>query len=289
MKLSSLLPKGNSKSLETVISRLDSGPGNRETWHDLLQHVSRPGSEPRLPEELVGRVEQELDAEICLTKGEILLACGHTARAKQFLRAAPGLATTRHQLAEITSRAASRDSDFNELISNGDQARDARKWAEGARCYNDALLLYPTHFGYMVQHAHCLKEQEKFAEAEIGYRSALALGATVNDVYEHLDFAAAQQGYRDLLGGLPGTAQAEDTGTMMDAPPTKDDIDLVFTLLTGRGAANSAEVLQLLRTQRTIRDVFVWVIRQQRFRARNRELLRLIADGSLGLNPEPRR
>jgi len=277
MKISSLFPGGNGKGIRAIAALLD-----REKWHSALQHVNRPGSGQLLPDGFTGRVEQENDAAVCLMKGETLLACGHGAQAKRFLRAAPRLSTTRRQLGEITLRAASQDTDFMAAVSQADQARDSRQWAEGERRYADGLVLYPAHSGYMVQHAHCLKEQKKFAEAEIDYRSALALGAAADEVCEHLDFAAAQQGHRELPGGYPITA-LQERGMLIDAPPTKADIDLVFTLLTGRGASDTAEMLDVLRTQKTIRDVFIWVIRQRSFRTGNRELLSLIADGSLQL------
>jgi hypothetical protein len=243
----------------------------------LPRRAPSPNGSPQAPDGGVGRVEEEIDAEACLTKGENLLARGREAEARRFLRAAPGLATARLQLVEITSRCAPQDGDFIALIAQADQARDAGRWAEGERRYAEALRLYPTHAGYMVQYAHCLKEQQKFAEAEIHYRSALALGAAPGDIQEHLDFVGARQGYRE-----PPPARHE-AATMMDAPPTCADVDLVFTLLTGAGPADIEEMLHILRTRTTIREVFVWVIKQPSFRTRNRDLLQLIADGSLQL------
>jgi len=180
----------------------------------------------------------------------------------------------------LTTRAASKDSEFRGLVAKADQARDSRQWVEGENHYREALALYPAHSGYMVQYAHCLKEQQKFPEAEIYYRSALALGAPARDVEEHVDFVASQQGYHapvQIL--LPANTES---GTMMDAPPTKDDIDLVSSLLIG-WRTDTAEVLHLLRTRRSVREVFAWVIAEPRFQNHNRELMSLIADGALPL------
>jgi tetratricopeptide (TPR) repeat protein len=255
-------------------------PDRRKNWSLLFRRVRRLGSAQPRADRFRGRPEQETDADICLMRGETLLAGGHDAEGRRFLRAASRLSTTRRQLGDTIARAAAKDAEFIELVTQADQARDAGQWADGARYYAEALALYPAHCGYLVQYAHCLKEQEKFAAAEIHYRSALALGAAVGDVCEHLDFVATRQG--GSPGENPPTARQE-AGMMMDAPPTRDDIELVFTLLTGSGALDTAEVLHILRTQKTIRDVFVWVIRQERFRTRNRELLSLVAAGALAM------
>jgi tetratricopeptide (TPR) repeat protein len=281
MKISSLLPGANGKG-KAAAALLDRKPDKRADWQEMLQRVSRAGSGQLLPDGSIGDVDQETDAEICLTKGEILIACGQGEAAKRFLRAAPRLTTTRRQLAEMTSRAASKDADFTERVAHADRARDAGGWAEGERGYADALALYPAHSGYLVQYAHCLKEQQKFAEAEIHYRSALALGAASGDVEQHLDFVMARQGCRERAVGTAPTARQE-AATLMDASPTREDVDLVFTLLTGQAPADAGEVVEILRTEKTVRDVFARVIRQPSFRAGNRDLLRLIADGTLQL------
>jgi hypothetical protein len=227
------------------------------------------------------RADPTTDADACLAQAESLLGGSQDGGAERLLRAAPRLAKTRRQLVELTLRAATKDGDFIELAARGDQARDAGNWADGERRYAEALALYPAHPGYTVQYAHCLKEQQKFAEAEIHYRSALALGAPPADVTEHLEFVAMRQGYSETGAGNALTAR-QGNGGMMDAPPTRQDVDLAYTLLTGE-APYTADLLDILRTQKSVRDVFVWVIGQSDFLAHNRDLLRLIAGGSLRL------
>lgn len=221
------------------------------------------------------------DAAAQLACGEALLDAGDAAEARQCLRSAPRHAASPAELIEITRKAAAKDAGFAALVAAGDAARDNRRWTEGERCYAEALALYPAHAGYLVQYGHCLKEQEKFAEAEIAYRSAVALGASHDDVARHLAFVAGRQGYEDWQPPV-----AEPAATWMDVAPTRADIDLVYRLLTGE-PADTGQTLDILRRAKTVREVFIAVIEQPGFRAANRDLLGLIADGSLQPEPAP--
>src|SRR5579864_8347557 len=120
----------------------------------------------------VGVPEKETDPELCLIKGEVLRRAGDDYDAQRFLRRAARLSPTRRSASDVALRATARDFEFQRIIEEADQARDAAEWEEAAELYSAALRAYPDHCGYVVQLAHCLKEQDQFAEAECHYRSA---------------------------------------------------------------------------------------------------------------------
>jgi tetratricopeptide (TPR) repeat protein len=218
----------------------------------------------------IGAPEDEADAELCLVKGEVLRRAGHVHEAERFLRQAPRLASNRRGAAAVTLRAASQDFAFQRLIERADQTRDAAEWREAVQLYGEALRAYPEHYGYAVQLAHCLKEQEQFAEAECHYRSALALGAPRADVYEHLVFVAMAQGFPANFGGSWDEALAD--GDPLDAPPTKADGELAVSLLLGREPA-LAEILELLRRHGSLRSLIMAIVEESSFVSANARLL----------------
>ena len=245
-------------------SALAEQPHNFELWSSFLRRLKESQSKARLPERLIGSPNDATDAEICLVKGEILLYDGRSDDAQRFFRQAPRLAPTRRAAAAMALHAANQDSDCKHLIESADHARDSGYWATAAELYSEALRAYPDHFGYMVQYAHCLREQGRFALAECYYRSALALGASLPDVDEHLVFVATRQGFRATFA--PEDNRRSCGGDALDAPPAMADVEIIVFLLLGRKPA-LAEVVKLLREQTSIRglirviseaDSFVW-------------------------------
>jgi len=111
------------------------------------------------------------------------------------LRNVPKAGVRRSERVELSMRASALDTGFVEAIHQADDARDARDWELGMALYGKGISIYPYQYGYIVQRGHCLKELCYFIEAEICYRDALAFGAPLNDVWEHLDFVAKKNGY----------------------------------------------------------------------------------------------
>lgn len=222
----------------------------------------------------IGAAEEHMSGPLCLIKGEVLILAGMISEAKAFLRRAPKLAIARPQAVEFTLRAAELDEEFRRYVSEGDQARDARNWGRAEFDYWRALALYPLHCGYMVQYAHCLKEQGKFADAEIYYRSALALGAPARDVADHLVYAAHQQGY---YGSVPLASADLPTNPLSPTSlPTNFDIEQIALFLTGQRSLTVAVRLELLRRCRTLNDVIKSLIGSPEFGRANHLLLLLL-------------
>ncbi len=222
---------------------------------------------PRGPDlSSIGRVDDELNPDDCLAKGEALLRAGHGEEGHRFLRQAPRLEPKRRKAAKLSIRAGAADFDFQRLIAQADQARDAAAWTKAAGLYNAALQLYPWHFGYMVQYGHCLKESSQFTSAECEYRSALALGAPASDVEEHLAFVAAQQGYTARFNKRQH-GEIDDAESL-NLPPTKADVELLTFVFLGRTPAVS-ETLNLLRDHSSLEGVINALIEDDAFCAAN--------------------
>jgi tetratricopeptide (TPR) repeat protein len=172
-----------------------------------------------------------------------LFAAGRREAAIALLRSLPGRAGARSRAAAATISASQADPAFRAIAARADAERDAGDWHAAVVLYGQALALYPLHAGYLVQLGHCLKEQGAFAQAELAYRSGLALGAPSADLHDHIRHVCALQAAPEAP--IPTTP----AGT--DAPlahlPTGADVELLFLLLRGRRAA-APEVLALLRT-----------------------------------------
>src|SRR5690606_20184929 len=94
---------------------------------------------------------------------------------------------------ESSQRAALADDRFRVHVQQGDWARDSREWSAAEREYSAALALYPYQRTYWTQLGHVTREEGKSAAAECAYRTAIALGAPVDEVDEFLQIVLAQQ------------------------------------------------------------------------------------------------
>jgi tetratricopeptide (TPR) repeat protein len=248
--------------------------GHLQSSEEALRHLNL-GS--------VGVPEKETDPELCLIKGEVLRRAGDDYNAQRFLRRAARLSPTRRSASDVALRAAARDFEFQRIIEEADQARDAAEWEEAAELYSAALRFYPDHYGYVVQLAHCLKEQDQFTEAECHYRSALALGAPRSDVDAHLFFVAEKQGFPVNFDGRWEDAPVD--GDPLDEPPTKADVELVVFLLLGREPA-LAEIVQLMRSHRSLRSLIAAIVEEGSFASANPRLLSSARFAAAAIDPE---
>lgn len=180
-----------------------------------------------------------------------LLAAGREDAATVLLRGVPGRAGSRPAAAMLTIAAGQADPRFAALVAQADAERDARCWDAAEVLYREALALYPLHAGYLVQLGHCLKEQDAMAEAEMAYRSGLALGAPREDVEAHIRHVCAAQGD----AGAPVPDVPRTSVQPLAHAPTAADIELLFLLLRGRRPDPVREVLALLRTAPTCQAV----------------------------------
>lgn len=180
-------------------------------------------------------------------------------------------ATTRADLVALESRSSSKDNRFRQLVADADAARDTSAWVRAEALYREALELYPYSPGYRVQYAHMLKEQGAFPAAELHYRSAYALGIPAQDIAPHLNFVVERNG--QPTAELPAINLAVPA---MDAPPTALDIEILGVLMFHGGSISLERSLQLIRRCRTIKDVALTMIADDRFRQSSGSFLEVL-------------
>jgi hypothetical protein len=196
--------------------------------------------------------------------------------------ALPTLGSGRNEQARLALRAAAVHEGFRDAAGHGDHARDAHDWREGRDAYLRALALFPLHFGYRVQYAHCMKEMGHWIEAEIGYRDALAHGAPFDDVVEHLEFVFRRLGVRyrsvypeQVYARLSG---AEDAGAdSLDGMTDSRDVGRLTTLFWGELVKDPAENVRHLRAAPLLDQFVEHVVGADAFTRNNLSLLSLAA------------
>jgi tetratricopeptide (TPR) repeat protein len=172
-------------------------------------------------------------------------------------------------------RASGLDSRFKSLIKLGDEARDGGDFDLGVSAYRRALKLYPDHQAYHVQLGHCLKEARRFEEAEVGYRDAIALGAPLDDVMEHLSFVMERSGSTqraypaDILDILTGRLRIDRYRLV-----TSRDCLALGELFFGE-TLPASWVVRALRAAPTVGEAVAFLVSDPAFQSRNRRLLAL--------------
>lgn len=166
---------------------------------------------------------------------------------------------------------------FRAMVAEADRARDRGDWAEAERGYRAALAIVPDSAGYRVQLGHMLKEQGRNAEAEVQYRHACALGVEPAKVDQHLRHVVAQQGAApDQWPPRYGS----------DAPmparvPTPDDVNAFARLLWLVPAAGVEDTVALLRLSATCDALFAAMVADARFDQANMTFLEVLRLGEI--------
>lgn len=151
--------------------------------------------------------------------------------------------SNRARMIETSQHSALSDERFRALVQEGDWARDQRNWQAATEFYAQALALYPYQRSYWVQLGHVEKEQGRYAEAEIAYRTAVALGEPLADVEEHVLFVMEQSGD----GSSAYQVHAPSNGIAAEEPPARADIDALMWLMGSDAAPDSTDMLRLMR------------------------------------------
>jgi hypothetical protein len=257
-----------------LLRALASRPDQPGLWQRLLDLAEAGEGLDPAEETALGRIPACATPEGALTRARLLLALGHRVAGTGLLRGIPALAADRDGLVRWTQRAAAYDPDFLGYVGTADRRRDQLSWAEAEYQYFIALQLYPSHSGYVTQYAHCLKEQDKLLDAELCYRSALALGEAPADLWQHIEFVCARQGYRAERPAPPADAPA---AAALHLAPTRQEIASLFELLLGRAPWSNAEVIEVMRRCPRLADVVALLFEQQEFQVTHRSLLEIIA------------
>ncbi|GLV28222.1 hypothetical protein TomTYG75_07450 [Sphingobium sp. TomTYG75] len=251
----------------------------------MLAAPSMRGSDLRF-HDLRSRLATKSDDVVRRTLRLILLRARASANAEQsvgIMRSLPLLAPKRTLAVEISFKAARLDLEFQRLAKEGNAARDNGNWSRGISAYERALTFYPLHSGYRIQLSHCLKEDGQFERAEIGYRDALALGASVADVWPHLEYSVHYGGGAmriyspDVLVELerfPNNTAALDLSH-------SDDLKSLAWLFWEQTEFSLAWTVRMLRTAPRRTQIIEHLMNDPLFSRANRSLLALIGRGAL--------
>jgi len=128
----------------------------------------------------------------------------------------------------------------DEHIRNGDRLRDARRYAEAADAYGNALRLSPTRSDIRIQQGNMLKDSGRVAEAETAYRYALAQTPEDAEIHLQLGHALKLQGrrteallaYRRAIEIEPSFEAAWSELCKADSPQSsaRGDVDALFAM-----------------------------------------------------------
>ena len=236
--------------------------------------------------DLRSRLATKPDDVIRRTLRLILLRARARATAEQSLaimRSLPQLAPRRPLAVEISFNAARFDPEFQRHAKEGNAARDGGHWSRGISAYERALAFYPLHSGYRVQLSHCLKEDGQFERAEIGYRDALALGASVQDVWPHLEYAVHYGGGAMCIYPPDVLAELEKCpdGTAFMDLSFSDDLKSLAWLFWGETEFSLAWTVRMLRAAPRRTQIIEHLMNDPIFSRSNRSLLALIGRGAL--------
>lgn len=236
--------------------------------------LPRVGEHSAFSETEAGKIARKATADSVLDRAGDLIAVGHIAAGLELRRNAWRYGRSRAEMTALTFQAAAEDEEFQTLVKQADAARDERRWADASALYERALGLHPLHFGYRVQHAHMMKEQERFEAAEIDYRDALALGAPIRDVLQHLDFVCHRQHH---YSPLPPVAAGPIRGPL-DERPSRVDIQALAYAIWQQEDVSDQDMLRIMRTCATGAAAATLMISDTRFRRVSGLLLQLLSE-----------
>ena len=134
---------------------------------------------------------------------------------------------------------------FRWRLLQGRIAQDQRDWLRAYQAYRSALDISPKSSACCVQMGHCLKELDLYEAAECAYRSALLMGAPLEDVAEHLLFIADHCDRPEAYEALRSLSEAVGRGDAAVCDlPTLDEMVLLATL---HGVVDRATAMQCVQ------------------------------------------
>lgn len=261
---------GGRSTLATALESSDAliAPSRRQQESAFIDLRARLASRP---DDVVRRTLNLILLRARATKSDRSLA---------ILRSLPQLAPRRYLGAEISFKTSRNDPGFLDPAREGNAARDAGNWEKGAAAYAKALQLYPLHHGYRVQYGHCLKETQRFHEAEISYRNALALGAPIIDVWPHLEHSVRSVGGGMRIYPPEVIEQLErDEARQSDAFTTSQDLELLGRLFLGEERFDMGWTIRMLRIAPRRSQIVEQLMKDPAFSRANRRLLAMAGRG----------
>ena len=170
-------------------------------------------------------------------------------------------ATSRKQIIEVSNSTALHDELFLNLVLEADIGMKAKKWNEGRRAFEKAFELYPYNGVYWNQWAHAVKEAGHYDLAEIGYKTAVALGQSIGETEEFLPFVLKK------LGKDPSekVLRSPNNGATYSQPLAIPDVGLFARCVWGLKELAESELVLLMRSCVDLDTCLAVMINDDRF------------------------
>jgi ABC-type polysaccharide/polyol phosphate transport system ATPase subunit len=170
-------------------------------------------------------------------------------------------ARSRKQLISVTDTTAIHDEQFLNLVLEAHLRTEEKNWSAAIAAYDKALKLYPFHAVYWTQWAHVVKESGDFELAEIGYRTACALGESVGEIKEFFDPVMRKLGRFPVKAALTGLS----SGPTFQQPPSIPDLALFGRLAWHSNEIERSDMISTLRESVDCDTLLAGMIRNERF------------------------
>ena len=178
-------------------------------------------------------------------------------------------ATSRKQIIEVTNSTALHDEKFLNLVLEADIGMQARNWDDGRQAFEKAFELYPYNGIYWNQWAHAVKEAGQYDLAEIGYRTACALGQSVGETEEFMTFVLKK------LDKFPADKplKGPDKGPTHKQPLAIPDVRLFARSAWGVKDLGKGDLINLMRAHDDLDTCFAAMIQDDRFARAHKDWL----------------
>lgn len=170
-------------------------------------------------------------------------------------------ATTRKQIIDVSNSTAGHDEKFLNLVIEAEIRMQSKKWDEAKSVFEKAFELYPYHGAYWAQWAHAVKEAGDYEFAEIGYRSACALGQSVGEMEKFMTFVLKK------LDRFPADKplQSLSAGPTHEQAPGIPDVALFARCAWGVKEIDRRDLIHLMRTCDNLDTLLEVMILDDRF------------------------
>lgn len=168
----------------------------------------------------------------------------------------------------LSVKLANFDTDWRELVSQADIARNDYAFSDAEYHYWRALDLYPAHHGILLQYAHTLKEQTKWEDALVHYIDTITAGGPRPAVEEHANFVAAR---------LSINHEKNKIISELKRIPLSRDVRITSKILIDE-EPSIPKLLELIILSESTSHLIRTIISDPKFAARNKLLMRYLAE-----------
>jgi len=170
-------------------------------------------------------------------------------------------ASSRKQMIEVTNSTALHDERFLNLVLEADIAMQAKRWTDAKAVFEKAFELFPYNGVYWNQWAHACKEVGDFEFAEIGYRTAAALGQSVRETEEFMPLVLKKCDRFPADRPLKGLSSVPTH----EQPPGIPDLELFARSAWGVKDLHRSDLIKLMRDCEDLDSALAAMVKDERF------------------------